>query len=48
MNLREWTPNSTTLQRNFNDENKYHGKDMKTLGTLWDIDSDQVSIPVKD
>ena len=48
MNLREWASNSTTLQWNFKDEDKYHWKDMKVLGMLWDIFGDQISIPVKD
>ena len=48
MNLREWASNSITLQRNFKNEDKYHGKDMKVLGMLFDIYGDQNSILVKD
>ena len=48
MNLREWRSNSITLQQNFKEENKYHGKDMKVLGMLWDIYGHQISIPMKD
>ena len=48
MKLRESTSSSITLQPNLKEEDKYHGKDMKVLGMLWDIYGDQISIPVKD
>ena len=47
MNLREWTSNSITLQRNFKEKDKYHGKDIKVLVILLDIYGDQISIPMK-
>ena len=48
MNLREWASNSITLQQNFKEEDKYHEKEMKILGMLWDFYGDQISIPLKD
>ena len=34
MNLREWASDYITLQRNFQEEDKYHGEDLKVLGML--------------
>ena len=40
MNLREQGSNSQTLRNSFKKEDCFDGKEMKVLGTIWNMDDD--------
>ena len=48
MNLREWGSNSQTLRNLFKKEDHFDGKEMKVLGTTWNMDADCIYTPVKE
>ena len=48
MNLREWGSNSQTLRYSFKKEDRFDGKEMKVLGTIWNMNDDCIYTPVKE
>ena len=47
MNLREWDSNSQTRRNSFKKEDHFDGKEMKMLGTIWNMNDDCIYISVK-
>ena len=47
MNLREWGSNSQTRRNSFKKEDDFDGKEMKMLGTIWNMNDDCIYISVK-
>ena len=47
MNLREWGSNSQTRRNSFKKEDHFDGKEMKMLGTIWNMNDDCIYISVK-
>ena len=48
MNLREWGSNFQTLRNSFKKEDCFDGKEMKVLGTTWNMDDHCIYAPVKE
>ena len=48
MNLREWGSNSQTLRNSFKKEDRFDGKEMKVLGTTWNMGDDCIYTPIKE
>ena len=48
MNLRELGSNSQTLRNSFKREDCFDGKEMKVLGTTWNMDDNCIYTPVKE
>ena len=48
MNLREWGLNSRTLRNSFKKEDRFNGKEMNVLGTIWNINDNYICTPIKE